>query len=149
MKQLFQANKILNVYKLNIWNVATFMYKVNLKNIANVFLSRFQKPYHFYPTKFSELNHIKPIHDIKTSKYWFSVRGPYIWNSFLSPEEKQITTMHKFRAVTKSKLHFLENELEIFLERAFSIHQALWELNSLKLLSFFMIISSIKVLTLV
>ena len=28
-KQLFQSNKMLNVYKLNILNVATFMYKVN------------------------------------------------------------------------------------------------------------------------
>ena len=30
-KQLFQSNKILNVYKLNILNFATFMYKVNEK----------------------------------------------------------------------------------------------------------------------
>ena len=78
------------------------------------FLSRFQKPYYFYPTKFSELNYIKLIHNIKTSKYSFSVKRPYIWNSFLSLEEKQITTMHKFRAATKSKLHFLENELNFF-----------------------------------
>ena len=41
-KQFFQSNKILNVYKLNILNVATFMYKVNQKTTPNVFLSRFQ-----------------------------------------------------------------------------------------------------------
>ena len=37
-KHLFQWNKILNVYKLNILNVATFMYKVNQKTVPNVFL---------------------------------------------------------------------------------------------------------------
>ena len=103
-KQLFQSNKILNVYKLNILNFATFMYKVNQKT----FLSRFQKPSHFQPNRFSEMNY---VHNIKTSKYLVSIRWPDIWNSFLSPEEKQIITMHKFKATTKSRLLFLENIL--------------------------------------
>ena len=47
-RQLFQLNKILNVYKLNILNAATFMYKFNQKTGPNAFLSRFQKPCHFY-----------------------------------------------------------------------------------------------------
>ena len=113
-KQLFQSNKILNVYKLNIVNVATFLYKVNPKTAPNIFLSRFQKPSHSYPTRFSELNYVQPTSKIKTSKYSISIRGPYIWNSFLSSEEKQITTMHKFKTITKSRLLFLENELAFF-----------------------------------
>ena len=28
------------------------------------------------------------------SQYSISIRGPYIWNSFLSSDKKQITTMH-------------------------------------------------------
>ena len=36
-KQLFQSNKILNVYKLNIVNVATFMYKVSQKLLWTFF----------------------------------------------------------------------------------------------------------------
>ena len=42
IKQLFQLNKILNVYKLNILNVATFMYKVNQKTATNTFHSSFK-----------------------------------------------------------------------------------------------------------
>ena len=38
-KQLFQLKKRLNVYKLNILNVATFVYKINQKTAPNVFLS--------------------------------------------------------------------------------------------------------------
>ena len=64
------------------------MYKANQKTAPNVFLSRFQKPSHSYTTRFSELNYVQPIHIIKRSKYSISVIGPYIWNSFLSPEKK-------------------------------------------------------------
>ena len=113
-KQLFQSNKILNVYKLNISNATVFMYKVNQKTAPNIFLSRFQKPSPSYPTRFSELKYVQPIHNIKTSKCSISFRGPYIWNSFLSSEEKQITTMHKFKAITKSRLLYLVNELVFF-----------------------------------
>ena len=113
-KQLFQSNKIPNVCKLYILNVATFMYKVNRKTAPNNFFSRFQKPSHSYLTGFSGCNYVQPIHNIKTSKYLISIRGPYICNSFLSSEEKQITTMRKFKAIAKSTLLFLENELAFF-----------------------------------
>ena len=113
-KQLLQSNKILSVYELNILNVATFMYKVNPRTAANIFLSRFQKSSHSYPTKFSELIYVQPIHNIKTSKSAILIRGPYIWNSFLNSEEEQITSMQKIKATTKSRLLFLENELAFF-----------------------------------
>ena len=87
------------------------MYKANPKTAPNILLSRFQKPSHSYSTRFSELNYAQPTHNIKTSKYSISIRGPYIWNSFLSSEEKQITATHKFKTITKSRLLFLENEL--------------------------------------
>ena len=41
-KQLLQSNKILNVYKLNILNVATFMYKVNQKTTLIFFFLGFR-----------------------------------------------------------------------------------------------------------
>ena len=66
------------MYKLNILSVATFMYKVNQKPASDIFISRFQKPSHSYPTRFLELNYVQPIHNIKTSKYSISIRGPYI-----------------------------------------------------------------------
>ena len=75
-KQLFQSNKILNIYKLNILNVATFMYNVNQKTAPNIFLWRFQKPSHSYPTRFSKRNYVQPIHKVKTGKYSIWIRGP-------------------------------------------------------------------------
>ena len=92
-KRLFQSNNILNIYKLNILNVTTFLCKVNQKTAPYVFRLRFRKTYHCYPTRFSKLDYIQTIRNIKMSKYLISIRGPYIWNNFLTPEEKQITTL--------------------------------------------------------
>ena len=53
-KQLFQPNKILKSYKLNIFNVSICdidVYKVN-ETAPNVFISTFQKQSHFYPTRY-------------------------------------------------------------------------------------------------
>ena len=90
------------------------MYKVNPKTSPNIFLSRFKKPSHSYPTRFFELNYVQPTRQIKTSKYSISIRGPYISDSFLSSEEKQITTMHRFKTITKLRLLFLENNPVLF-----------------------------------
>ena len=49
------------------------------------------------------------------SKHSISIRGPHIWNSVLSREENQIIAIHKFKSLTKSRLLFLENELENYL----------------------------------
>ena len=68
----------------------------------------------FYPTRSSEVNHLQPIHNIKASKHSISIRGSYICNSVLRSEEKQTMTMRKFKAITKSGLLFLENELVSF-----------------------------------
>ena len=41
------------------------MYKVNQETAPNVFLSRFQKPFRFHPTRFSELNYVQPTTILK------------------------------------------------------------------------------------
>ena len=101
---LFQLKKVLNVYKLNILNVMTYLYKVNQKLLRMFFFPDFKN--HIIFTQLDSWNYIQPIHNIKPVKYSISIRGAYIWNSFLSPREKQVTTMHKFKAITKSSSSF-------------------------------------------
>ena len=111
---MFKSSKILNVYKLNIFNTAVFMHKIQGKSAPNIFLPKFRKPSHSYPTRFSHLNYVKPIPKLNKCKYGISYRGPFIWNSFLSTTDKQITDVTKFKAVTKSKLLSLKNEISFF-----------------------------------
>ena len=90
------------------------MHKIQGKSASNVFLSKFRKPSHSYPTRLSHLNYIKPIPKLNKCKYGISYRRSFIWNNFLSSRDKQITDVAKFKAVTKSKLLSLENEVSFF-----------------------------------
>ena len=66
-------------------NVAIFMYKVNQKTYPK----SFQKPSHSYPTRFSELNYLKPIHNIKISKTQFQLEGHISAIAFLAPKRNK------------------------------------------------------------
>ena len=110
----FKSSKILNIYKLNIFNTAVFMHKIQGKSAPSIFLRKFRKPSHSYPTRFSHLNYVKPTPKLNKCKYGISYRGPFIWNNFLSTADKEITDVAKFKAATKSKLLSLKNETSFF-----------------------------------
>ena len=112
--ELFKSSKILNVYKLNIFNIAVFMYKIQGKSAPSIFLPKFTKPSHSYPTRFSHLNYVKPTPKLNKCKYRISYREPFIWNNFLSTADKEITDVAKFKTATKSKLLSLKNEKTFF-----------------------------------
>ena len=78
-EELFVQNKVFNVDQLNIFNNHAFVHKIKTET-APVFLTKFQKPAHPYPTKFSKLNY--------RSKYRISVSGPAFWNDFLTEKGK-------------------------------------------------------------
>ena len=59
VRELLTSLKILNVYQINILNNASFMRKINTKSELTVFLSKFTKPSHIYPTRFSQINYAK------------------------------------------------------------------------------------------
>ena len=106
--------KTLNVYKLNIFNTAVFMHKIQGKSAPKIFLPNFRKHSHSYPTRFSHLNYVKPTPKLNKCKYGISYRGPFIWNNFVSTTDKEITDVGKFKAATKSKLLSLKNEISFF-----------------------------------
>ena len=90
------------------------MHKIKTETGAAVFLPKFQKPAHPYPTNFSKLNYIKPTSQLSRSKYRISVRGPALWNEFLTNSEKEIENLSLFKNKVKSKLLSYKNEVIIF-----------------------------------
>ena len=95
-RPLLRSLNALNVYQINLYQHLAFMYKLNKNKAPLTFNELIKKPFHKYPTKFSE-NHfdLKAI-SLKSTKYCISFRGPKIWNKFLTKEEKELQSFSIF-----------------------------------------------------
>ena len=92
-------------------NNLIFMYKIKAETAPPVFVPKFQKLAHLYLTNFSNLNYINPTSQLSTSKDRISVRGPALWNNFLTNIEKEIENLLLFKSKVKTKL--LSDEKEV------------------------------------
>ena len=77
-KELFVQNKVFYVFKLNTLNNLIFMHNIRNKTAPAVFLPKFQKPAHPYPTNFSNLNYTEPMSKLSRSNYRIFLRGPVL-----------------------------------------------------------------------
>ena len=114
VRELLRSINILNVYQINILNNTILMHQISTKTAPSVFLSKFKKPSHLYPTRFSYVNYIKPTYKLNKCKFRISVRGPYLWNEFLTQTEKEIESTSNFKILIKQKLLSSYNELSHF-----------------------------------
>ena len=83
-------------------------------NLPNVFLSKFIRPSHHYPTNFSRNNYIVPSFKLTESKYIIIICAPKLWNIILNIEEKVIESPSIFKATINDKLVLLENAIACF-----------------------------------
>ena len=101
-RELLRSRKILNVYQVSILKNVTFMHKTKMSAAPNVFLSKFRKPSHSYPTTFSVVNYVEPTYKLSIFKYRISVRGPYLWSSCLVKKSLRINI--RFQSSSKIKI---------------------------------------------
>ena len=73
--EIFKEQKILNIYQLKILSNIIFMHRVENKTAPSIFLTKFCKPSHAYPTNFLTHNFLVPTLELKKSKYRVSIRG--------------------------------------------------------------------------
>ena len=79
------------------------MHRVENKTAPSIFLTKFCKLFHPYPTNFLAHNFLVPNLKLKKSRYRVSVRGPLLWNNILTAAEKSQESP-KFRTTIKGKL---------------------------------------------
>ena len=72
---IFKEQKMLNIYQLNILSIITFIHCVENKTAPSIFLTKFCKPSHAYPTNFSAHKFLVSTFKLKKSKYRVSIRG--------------------------------------------------------------------------
>ena len=113
-REHFKENNILNIYQLNIFSNLLFLHRVKNGKVPNVFLSKFLRSLHHYPTSFSQNNYIAPSFKLTKSKYRITICAPKLWNIILNIEEKLIEKHANFKATIKTKLVLLENAIVYF-----------------------------------
>ena len=86
------------------------MHQISTKTAPSVLLSKFKKPSHLYPTRFSSVSYIKPTYKLSKCKFLISIWGPDLWNELLTQTEKEIESTSSFKIVVKHKLLPLYNE---------------------------------------
>ena len=89
-RPLMNQLKALNVYQINLYQIASFMYQVKNGSIPKIFSNDFSSVEHSYPTRFFRKNFQLP-RSLKTSRFSIISRGPKIWNDLLSNNKKDFS----------------------------------------------------------
>ena len=110
-REHFKESNKWNIYQLNIFNNLLFLHRVKNGKVPNVFLSKFLRPSHHYPTSFSRNNYIVSSFKLTKGKYRITIRAPKFWNITLNIEEKLIEKHAIFKATIKTELVLLENAI--------------------------------------
>ena len=128
-RDVLKEQKSLNIYQLNILSKIIFIHRVE-KGAPSIFLTKFCKPSHPYPTNFVAHNFFVPILKLKKCRYRVSIRGPLLWNNILTAAEKTQECLPKFRTTMKEKLLSMTNEINYFWTGNIKAkHQFLSDLN--------------------
>ena len=80
--------KVLSIYRLNIYQVLTLIFKIKRDTSLAAFRNDFRKMYYRYPTGFSQINFVEA--DILPNQTKFNVSSwdPKLWDNLLNQEQK-------------------------------------------------------------
>ena len=114
IRKIMLDMKVLNIYKLNIFQVLNFMFKIKANTAPRIFQTQFTEIYHHYPTRFSTNSFVEKQLVYSQTKFSVSSRGPRLWNKILDRQQKALECETSFKQSVKLSLLSLENEI-IFL----------------------------------
>ena len=102
--------KVLNIYKLNIYQVLTFMFKIKRDTAPATFRNDCREISHRYPSGLSQSNFVEGNIVSNQTKFPVSSRGSRLWNSLLNQEQKNMAYIKDL----VTSLLSLENEIIYF-----------------------------------
>ena len=103
--------KVLNIYKLNIYQVLNFMLKIKANTAPCIFQNQFTEIHHQYSTRFSKNSFVKSQLVYSQTKFCVLSREPRLWNKLLDQQQKSVdreTSFKKSIKRTKIFLNFLK-----------------------------------------
>ena len=85
---------------LNLSLQIILMCKTKMGSIPKIFNNNFSSVDHAYPIHFS-LNSFQLPRSLQTSKFSIILRGPKLWNDFLTNAEKNNSSLFSFKRAIK------------------------------------------------
>ena len=58
-REKMEETKVLNIYKLNIYQLLAFMFKIKRDSVSAAFRNNFREISHRYPTRISQINSVE------------------------------------------------------------------------------------------
>ena len=113
-RPLLKEMKALNVYQINLVQTLKFMHKTKYGINPRISLSKFREVDHQYSTRFYRNSFYYKRSACKTTSFAITLRGPTIWNIFLSQHEKSIPHLLPFFKQIKFKLLNSNKETEFY-----------------------------------
>ena len=105
---------ILNIFKLNIYDVINLMLKIKNNTIPEAFRTKFQKVQYSYATRHSENYFEKPKIIFKATKFAISSRGLRLWIKHTDRFLKGMNSALLYKAELKKYLVKLRNVTNYF-----------------------------------
>ena len=114
IREIMVRMKVLNIYKLNIYQILNFMFKIKTNTAPCIFENQFMEIQTQYSTR-SRKNSFAESQSVY-SKTKFSVlsRRPRLWNKLLDQQQKSLDSEASFKKPIKLTLFPFENELGFF-----------------------------------
>ena len=89
--------KVLNIYKLNIYQILNFVFKIKTNTAPCILENQFTKIQHQYSTRFSKNNFFESQLVYSQTKFSVSSRGPRLSNKLLDQEQKSLDHETSFK----------------------------------------------------
>ena len=106
--------KVLNIYKLNIYQILNFMFKIKANTAPCIFQNQFTEIQHQYSTRFSKNSFVESQLVYSQTKFSVLSWGPRLWNKLLDQQQKFLGRETSFKKSIKLNLRSMENELRNF-----------------------------------
>ena len=108
-RSLLKNLNALNVYQINLYQNLSFVHRIKMGNILEIFQETIKKPNHKYPTTFYKLNYSIKKYSLKSTKYSVLYRETTLWNK---KTESQLLFKQKIESklldITTEKMFFFK-----------------------------------------
>ena len=95
---------ILNIYKLDLYQILNIMFRVRTNSIPETLQNRFKVIEHNYSTRHSDYSFKGPNIFFRVSKFAISSRGLCLWNKHADKPLKTTNLLSLFKAKIKDRL---------------------------------------------